>query len=81
MLDINMKESLTTREIKRQEAIYELSRGEQDLIEDLKLARKVSVTLPQSASPSKDTSQLLKGGSLTLEVESSRVLLMAASLT
>lgn len=40
MLDINMKESLTTREIKRQEAIYELSRGEQDLIEDLKLARK-----------------------------------------
>lgn len=40
MLDINMKEPLTTREIKRQEAIYELSRGEQDLIEDLKLARK-----------------------------------------
>ncbi|XP_051007363.1 neuroepithelial cell-transforming gene 1 protein isoform X1 [Acomys russatus] len=40
MLDINMKESLTAREIKRQEAIYELSRGEQDLIEDLKLARK-----------------------------------------
>lgn len=40
MLDISMKESLTTREIKRQEAIYELSRGEQDLIEDLKLARK-----------------------------------------
>ena len=35
-----MKEPLTTREIKRQEAIYELSRGEQDLIEDLKLARK-----------------------------------------
>ncbi|XP_004477430.2 neuroepithelial cell-transforming gene 1 protein isoform X2 [Dasypus novemcinctus] len=40
MLDVNMKESLTTREIKRQEAIYEMSRGEQDLIEDLKLARK-----------------------------------------
>uniref|UniRef100_A0A8C0VVY6 Neuroepithelial cell-transforming gene 1 protein n=1 Tax=Castor canadensis TaxID=51338 RepID=A0A8C0VVY6_CASCN len=40
MLDITMKESLTTREIKRQEAIYEMSRGEQDLIEDLKLARK-----------------------------------------
>ncbi|XP_077879284.1 neuroepithelial cell-transforming gene 1 protein isoform X2 [Ictidomys tridecemlineatus] len=40
MLDISMKESLTTREIKRQEAIYEMSRGEQDLIEDLKLARK-----------------------------------------
>lgn len=40
MLDISMKESLTTREIKRQEAMYELSRGEQDLIEDLKLARK-----------------------------------------
>ncbi|XP_037366446.1 neuroepithelial cell-transforming gene 1 protein isoform X2 [Talpa occidentalis] len=39
-LDINMKESLTTNEIKRQEAIYELFRGEQDLIEDLKLARK-----------------------------------------
>ncbi|XP_053428690.1 neuroepithelial cell-transforming gene 1 protein isoform X1 [Nycticebus coucang] len=40
MLDVNMKESLTTREIRRQEAIYEMSRGEQDLIEDLKLARK-----------------------------------------
>uniref|UniRef100_A0A480HIK4 Neuroepithelial cell-transforming gene 1 protein n=1 Tax=Sus scrofa TaxID=9823 RepID=A0A480HIK4_PIG len=40
MLDVGMKESLTTREIKRQEAIYEMSRGEQDLIEDLKLARK-----------------------------------------
>ncbi|XP_010136112.1 PREDICTED: neuroepithelial cell-transforming gene 1 protein, partial [Buceros rhinoceros silvestris] len=39
-LDINMKESLSTKEIKRQEAIYEMSRGEQDLIEDLKLARK-----------------------------------------
>uniref|UniRef100_K7E3R2 DH domain-containing protein n=1 Tax=Monodelphis domestica TaxID=13616 RepID=K7E3R2_MONDO len=40
MLDINMKESLTTKEIKRQEAIYEMLRGEQDLIEDLKPARK-----------------------------------------
>ncbi|XP_058047824.1 neuroepithelial cell-transforming gene 1 protein isoform X2 [Ahaetulla prasina] len=39
-LDITMKETLSTKEIKRQEAIYELSRGEQDLIEDLKLARK-----------------------------------------
>uniref|UniRef100_A0A8C3YP24 Neuroepithelial cell transforming 1 n=1 Tax=Catagonus wagneri TaxID=51154 RepID=A0A8C3YP24_9CETA len=39
-LDVGMKESLTTKEIKRQEAIYEMSRGEQDLIEDLKLARK-----------------------------------------
>nr|XP_031526776.1 neuroepithelial cell-transforming gene 1 protein [Vicugna pacos] len=40
MLDVSTKESLTTKEIKRQEAIYEMSRGEQDLIEDLKLARK-----------------------------------------
>lgn len=40
MLDVGMKESLTAKEIKRQEAIYEMSRGEQDLIEDLKLARK-----------------------------------------
>ncbi|XP_004379778.1 neuroepithelial cell-transforming gene 1 protein isoform X1 [Trichechus manatus latirostris] len=40
MLDISTKESLTTKEIKRQEAIYEMSRGEQDLIEDLNLARK-----------------------------------------
>ncbi|NXF13422.1 ARHG8 protein, partial [Smithornis capensis] len=39
-LDVNTKESLSTKEIKRQEAIYEMSRGEQDLIEDLKLARK-----------------------------------------
>lgn len=39
-LDVNMKETLSAKEIKRQEAIYELSRGEQDLIEDLKLARK-----------------------------------------
>lgn len=40
MLGVDMKESLTAREIKRQEAIYEMFRGEQDLIEDLKLARK-----------------------------------------
>ncbi|NWI95382.1 ARHG8 protein, partial [Pitta sordida] len=40
MLDVNTKESLSSKEIKRQEAIYEMSRGEQDLIEDLKLARK-----------------------------------------
>ncbi|XP_029472757.1 neuroepithelial cell-transforming gene 1 protein [Rhinatrema bivittatum] len=40
MLDVNMKETLPTKEIKRQEAIFEMSRGEQDLIEDLKLARK-----------------------------------------
>ncbi|XP_053572379.1 neuroepithelial cell-transforming gene 1 protein isoform X1 [Bombina bombina] len=40
MLDINMKETLSTKEIKRQEAIFEMTRGEQDLIEDLKLARK-----------------------------------------
>ncbi|KAM9312780.1 neuroepithelial cell-transforming gene 1 protein [Gastrophryne carolinensis] len=40
MLDVNMKETLSAKEIKRQEAIYEMTRGEQDLIEDLKLARK-----------------------------------------
>ncbi|KAE8616710.1 hypothetical protein XENTR_v10008860 [Xenopus tropicalis] len=40
MLDINMKESLSTKEIKRQEAIFEMTKGEQDLIDDLKLARK-----------------------------------------
>ncbi|XP_077120576.1 neuroepithelial cell-transforming gene 1 protein isoform X1 [Ranitomeya variabilis] len=40
MLDVNMKESLSTKEIKRQEAIFEMTRGEKDLIEDLKLARK-----------------------------------------
>uniref|UniRef100_A0A4W3IF22 Neuroepithelial cell transforming 1 n=1 Tax=Callorhinchus milii TaxID=7868 RepID=A0A4W3IF22_CALMI len=39
-LDISMKKNLSSKEIKRQEAIFELSRGEQDLIEDLKLARK-----------------------------------------
>nr|XP_020019951.1 rho guanine nucleotide exchange factor 3-like [Castor canadensis] len=31
---------LTSKEIKRQEAIFELSQGEEDLIEDLKLAKK-----------------------------------------
>ncbi|KAK2500224.1 hypothetical protein MC885_000522, partial [Smutsia gigantea] len=36
-VDINMRESLTAKEIRRQE---EMSRGEQNLIEDLKLARK-----------------------------------------
>ncbi|XP_068132100.1 neuroepithelial cell-transforming gene 1 protein isoform X2 [Hyperolius riggenbachi] len=40
MLDVNTKETLTTKEIKRQEAIFEMTRGEHDLIEDLKLARK-----------------------------------------
>ncbi|XP_077452314.1 neuroepithelial cell-transforming gene 1 protein-like [Stigmatopora argus] len=40
MLDVHQKSSFTSKEIKRQEAIYELFRGEQDLIEDLQLARK-----------------------------------------
>ncbi|XP_072309422.1 neuroepithelial cell-transforming gene 1 protein [Eucyclogobius newberryi] len=39
-LDLHRKETLSTKEIKRQEAIFELSRGEHDLIEDLQLARK-----------------------------------------
>ncbi|XP_024913306.1 neuroepithelial cell-transforming gene 1 protein isoform X2 [Cynoglossus semilaevis] len=39
-LDVHQKGTLSTKEIKRQEAIFELSRGEQDLIEDLQLARK-----------------------------------------
>ncbi|KAK2883311.1 neuroepithelial cell-transforming gene 1 protein-like isoform X2 [Channa argus] len=39
-LDIHQKGTFSTKEIKRQEAIFELSRGEQDLIEDLQLARK-----------------------------------------
>ncbi|XP_036375997.1 neuroepithelial cell-transforming gene 1 protein-like [Megalops cyprinoides] len=39
-LDDHQKGTFSTKEIKRQEAIYELSRGEQDLIEDLHLARK-----------------------------------------
>ncbi|XP_034032036.1 neuroepithelial cell-transforming gene 1 protein-like [Thalassophryne amazonica] len=40
MLDIHQKSTFSTKEIKRQEAIYELCRGEQDLVEDLQLARK-----------------------------------------
>ncbi|KAJ8269191.1 hypothetical protein COCON_G00117980 [Conger conger] len=39
-LDIHQKGTFSTKEIKRQEAIFELSRGEHDLIEDLQLARK-----------------------------------------
>lgn len=39
-LDMHQKSTFSTKEIKRQEAIYELYRGEQDLIEDLQLARK-----------------------------------------
>lgn len=39
-LDVHQKRAFSTKEIKRQEAIFELSRGEQDLIEDLQLARK-----------------------------------------
>ncbi|KAK2504011.1 hypothetical protein MC885_014351 [Smutsia gigantea] len=40
MVDTNVRQSLTAKEIRRQEVIYEMSRGEQNLIEDLKLARK-----------------------------------------
>ncbi|XP_041110639.1 neuroepithelial cell-transforming gene 1 protein-like isoform X2 [Polyodon spathula] len=39
-LDVSMKGNFSAKEIKRQEAIFELSRGEKDLIDDLKLARK-----------------------------------------
>uniref|UniRef100_A0A1A8LND0 Neuroepithelial cell transforming 1 n=2 Tax=Nothobranchius pienaari TaxID=704102 RepID=A0A1A8LND0_9TELE len=39
-IDVNQKGTFSIKEIKRQEAIFELSRGEQDLIDDLKLARK-----------------------------------------
>ncbi|KAM8883138.1 neuroepithelial cell-transforming gene 1 protein isoform 2-T2 [Synchiropus picturatus] len=39
-IDVHQKGTFSTKEIKRQEAIFELSRGEQDLIEDLQLARK-----------------------------------------
>uniref|UniRef100_A0A3Q3AWM5 Neuroepithelial cell transforming 1 n=1 Tax=Kryptolebias marmoratus TaxID=37003 RepID=A0A3Q3AWM5_KRYMA len=39
-IDIHQKRNFSTKEIKRQEAIFELSRGEQDLIEDLQLAQK-----------------------------------------
>ncbi|XP_015203461.2 rho guanine nucleotide exchange factor 3 isoform X2 [Lepisosteus oculatus] len=38
--DVRLNQMLTSKEIKRQEAIFELSQGEQDLIEDLKLAKK-----------------------------------------
>ncbi|XP_062318162.1 neuroepithelial cell-transforming gene 1 protein-like [Osmerus eperlanus] len=39
-LDVHQKSTYSTKEIKRQEAIHELLRGEQDLIEDLQMARK-----------------------------------------
>ncbi|KAG2460381.1 ARHG8 protein, partial [Polypterus senegalus] len=39
-LDVNKKGTFSAKEIKRQETIFELYRGEQDLIDDLKLARK-----------------------------------------
>ncbi|XP_043934627.1 rho guanine nucleotide exchange factor 3 isoform X2 [Protopterus annectens] len=38
--DVRVNQLLTSKEIKRQEVIFELSQGEQDLIEDLKLAKK-----------------------------------------
>lgn len=38
--DVCVSQVLTAKEIKRQEAIFELSQGEEDLIEDLKLAKK-----------------------------------------
>ncbi|XP_069062563.1 rho guanine nucleotide exchange factor 3 isoform X2 [Pleurodeles waltl] len=38
--DVSINQVLTSKEIKRQEAIFELSQGEEDLIEDLKLAKK-----------------------------------------
>ncbi|XP_006005816.1 rho guanine nucleotide exchange factor 3 isoform X2 [Latimeria chalumnae] len=38
--DVRVNQMLTSKEIKRQEAIFELSQGEKDLIEDLKLAKK-----------------------------------------
>ncbi|TNN82128.1 Neuroepithelial cell-transforming gene 1 protein [Liparis tanakae] len=40
-LDVHQKSTFSIKEIKRQEAIHELYRGEQDLIEDLQLARKL----------------------------------------
>ncbi|XP_059425913.1 rho guanine nucleotide exchange factor 3 isoform X5 [Carassius carassius] len=39
--DLGLGHMLSSEEIKRQEAIFELSQGEQDLIEDLKLAKKL----------------------------------------
>ncbi|KAJ8258365.1 hypothetical protein COCON_G00173770 [Conger conger] len=38
--DVRLGHALSPKEIKRQEAIFELSQGEQDLTEDLKLAKK-----------------------------------------
>ncbi|OPJ72094.1 rho guanine nucleotide exchange factor 3 isoform C [Patagioenas fasciata monilis] len=38
--DVCVNPMLTSKEIKRQEAIFELAQGEEDLIEDLKLAKK-----------------------------------------
>ncbi|XP_027323384.1 rho guanine nucleotide exchange factor 3 isoform X4 [Anas acuta] len=38
--DVCVNHMLTSKEIKRQEAIFELTQGEEDLIEDLKLAKK-----------------------------------------
>ncbi|XP_043079380.1 rho guanine nucleotide exchange factor 3 isoform X1 [Puntigrus tetrazona] len=38
--DLGLGHMLSSKEIKRQESIFELSQGEQDLIEDLKLAKK-----------------------------------------
>ncbi|KAM6060788.1 rho guanine nucleotide exchange factor 3 isoform 6-T6 [Theristicus caerulescens] len=38
--DVRVNHMLTSKEIKRQEAIFELAQGEEDLIEDLKLAKK-----------------------------------------
>lgn len=38
--DIRLSQSLSPKEVKRQEAIFELVQGEQDLVEDLKLAKK-----------------------------------------
>uniref|UniRef100_A0A3B5MGC1 DH domain-containing protein n=1 Tax=Xiphophorus couchianus TaxID=32473 RepID=A0A3B5MGC1_9TELE len=38
--DVRVGATLSPKEIKRQEAIFELAQGEQDLVEDLKLAKK-----------------------------------------
>ncbi|TRY54513.1 hypothetical protein DNTS_009218, partial [Danionella cerebrum] len=38
--DVGLGQTLSSKEIKRQEAIFELTQGEQDLIEDLNLANK-----------------------------------------
>ncbi|CAL9707439.1 unnamed protein product [Knipowitschia caucasica] len=38
--DVRLSQTLSPKEIKRQEAIFELVQGEQDLVEDLKLAKK-----------------------------------------